>query len=199
MIRHDRDRDIPLGFDDFTFRDSTLNIPYGFKVRPSYFYETYVATTKGLEMKLVKIFTDYTYIDFSSNKFEGEIPNIIGELKEVRILNLSHNALSGTIPASLGRLENLESLDLSRNILSGRIPSELASLTFLEYGDFSYNLLVGKIPTSTQLQSFTSSYFEGNLKLCGPPLKTKCSQPMEEGDYDDSKPRSGFEWSWFKC
>ncbi|RHN81649.1 putative transferase [Medicago truncatula] len=44
--------------------------------------------------------------------------------------------------------------------------------------DLSNNRLYGKIPIGTQLQSFNTSYFEGNSNLCGEPLDNKC--PGEE-------------------
>jgi Leucine-rich repeat (LRR) protein len=167
-------------------------------LRLSYFYETFV-TMKGQQKELSKIFSYYTLIDFSCNDFQGKIPKVIGELKELRILNLSHNSLDGRIPSSMGRMKNLESLDLSQNNLSGSIPPGLASLTFLEYADFSHNQLVGQIPTSTQLQSFPSSHFEGNFELCGPPLKTECSKQnpfTREPDDDHSNSRNGIGWNF---
>ncbi|MED6131597.1 hypothetical protein PIB30_011200, partial [Stylosanthes scabra] len=48
---------------------------------------------------------------------EGEIPQVIGELDSLKVLNLSHNRLTGTIPECLGNLRNLEWLDLSWNQL----------------------------------------------------------------------------------
>uniref|UniRef100_A0A0D3AWU5 Uncharacterized protein n=1 Tax=Brassica oleracea var. oleracea TaxID=109376 RepID=A0A0D3AWU5_BRAOL len=61
-----------------------------------------------------------TAIDFSGNKLqEGEIPESIGLLKDLIVLNLSSNGFNGNIPSSLGNLTQLESLD---NELSGQIP-----------------------------------------------------------------------------
>jgi hypothetical protein len=65
----------------------------------SYNYqETVTVTIKGLEMELVKILTIFTIIEFSCNGFDGPIPEEIGELKALYILNLSHNAFMGQIP-----------------------------------------------------------------------------------------------------
>ncbi|KAI5344414.1 hypothetical protein L3X38_012291 [Prunus dulcis] len=70
------------------------------------------------------------------------------------------------------------------NHFSGRIPSSLASLTFLRKFNVSYNNLGGPIPTSTQIQTFNTSAFEGNLKLCGAPLPNKCgsNKGIDEDD-----------------
>ncbi|KAL5742502.1 hypothetical protein ACOSP7_029234 [Xanthoceras sorbifolium] len=82
----------------------------------------------------------------------GPIPEEIGLLKSLHVLNFSHNALIGSIPSSIGNLRQLESLDLSMNSISGEIPAqlaELARLNFLSILNLSYNHLVGRIPTIT--------------------------------------------------
>ncbi|KAJ1419319.1 Leucine-rich repeat [Sesbania bispinosa] len=135
-----------------------------------YYQDVVSVTYKGRQMRLVKILTVFTSIDFSHNHFEGPIPKELMYFKALYVLNLSHNALSGQIPSSIGNLKKLESLDLSGNFLRGKIPSQLATLTFLSFLNLSFNHLVGKIPTGTQLQTFEASSFEGNDGLYGPPL-----------------------------
>ncbi|CAN7075345.1 unnamed protein product [Brassica oleracea var. botrytis] len=76
-----------------------------------YYHDSMVFMNKGIEMELVRILKIYTALDFSGNKFEGEIPSSIGLLKELHVLNLSNNAFSGHIPSSMGNLTALESLD----------------------------------------------------------------------------------------
>ena len=88
----------------------------------------------------------FVAMDLSSNKFDGEISNIMGNLKVLNMLNLSNNVLSGSIPSSLANLSNLESLDLSQNMLSREIPPQLVDLTFLSLLSVSHNHLVGPIP-----------------------------------------------------
>ncbi|KAL7250969.1 hypothetical protein ACSBR1_012901 [Camellia fascicularis] len=87
---------------------------------------------KGYEIKLSRILTVFSIIDFSRNKFQGEIPKSIGRLNSLQRLNLSHNNLEGHIPNSLRNLKNLESLDLSSNKFGGEIPQQLKSLMLLE-------------------------------------------------------------------
>ncbi|KAG2303186.1 hypothetical protein Bca52824_031837 [Brassica carinata] len=99
----------------------------------------------------------YKAIDFSGNKFTGRIPNSIGLLKKLILVNFSRNAFTGSIPSSLANLTNLEALDLSHNKLSGNIPRDLANLSFLSYVDFSHNLLQGPVPRSTQFQNSQQS------------------------------------------
>ncbi|KAK3227357.1 hypothetical protein Dsin_007219 [Dipteronia sinensis] len=139
-----------------------------------YYLDSITVTSKGLEMELVKILTLFTSIDLACNNFQGHIPDQIGLLKSLYVLNLSHNSLTGSIPSNIGSLGQLESLDLSKNNLSGEIPPQLASLNFLSFLNLSYNHFVGRIPTGTQIQSFDPTSFEGNEGLCGPPSVTNC-------------------------
>ena len=130
---------------------------------------------KGLETKLGRILTIFTTIDLSSNKFQGEIPEVLERLTILRLLNLSHNSLTGHIPSSLAKLSALESLDLSSNSLIGEIPLQLADLTFLAMLNLSQNQLIGPIPQGKQFATFENNSYDGNLGLCGFPLSIKCS------------------------
>ncbi|PIN02638.1 Ran GTPase-activating protein [Handroanthus impetiginosus] len=85
-----------------------------------YYQDSITVTVKGLDIDLQKILTIFTSIDFSNNHFQGIIPDTLGDMKSLYILNFSRNALSGHIPSSIGNLRKLESLDLSFNNLSGR-------------------------------------------------------------------------------
>ncbi|KAK3429881.1 hypothetical protein EUGRSUZ_E01370 [Eucalyptus grandis] len=116
------------------------------------------------------------HIDFSNNKFEGQIPDLIGDLKSLIFLNLSNNILTGSIPPSLANLTLLESLDLSRNKLSGEIPRNLAQLTFLSSFNVSNNQLSGPIPQGSQFNTFSIDSFAMNEGLCGSPLPKKCTK-----------------------
>ncbi|KAL7588814.1 hypothetical protein Lser_V15G37014 [Lactuca serriola] len=56
------------------------------------------------------------YIDLSGNRFHGSrIPEFIGSLKQLRYLNLSDAGFEGIIPPHIGNLSNLKVLDLSSN------------------------------------------------------------------------------------
>ncbi|XP_039039212.1 receptor-like protein 38 [Hibiscus syriacus] len=133
-------------------------------------------TSKGTEMQYTKIIKTLAAIDFSCNRFGGEIPESIGNLKELQLLNFSNNNLVGGIPKAIAKLTNLESLDLSRNKLEGRIPLELSpGLNFLEFLNLSHNHLTGLIPQGHQFDTFQSSSFEGNPGLCGKQLLKECN------------------------
>lgn len=104
---------------------------------------------------------------FSGNKINGNIPESLGYLKELRVLNLSGNAFTSVIPRFLANLTKLETLDISRNKLSGQIPQDLAALSFLSYMNFSHNLLQGPVPRGTQFQRQKCSSFLDNPGLYG--------------------------------
>ncbi|OMO94676.1 hypothetical protein COLO4_16213 [Corchorus olitorius] len=169
----------------------------------STFY-TYVATlaNKGRDLDYDKVPDSLFAVDLSSNKFEGEIPESIGKLKLIRVLNLSNNNLIGQIPSSLGELTNLESLDLSGNNLSGEIPQQLGSLNFLSHFNVSYNNLEGPIPRAQQFGTFNNDSYVGNSRLCGYPLSEKCGNtdenlppPPLEAEEDEGI-WSGFKFGW---
>ncbi|KAK3428657.1 hypothetical protein EUGRSUZ_E00143 [Eucalyptus grandis] len=132
-------------------------------------------TNKGMKREYEKIPNVLIAIDLSNNKFEGFIPELIGDLELLRMLNLSNNLLNGSIPPSLANLTVLEALDLSRNNLVGEIPQQLAHLTFLSVFNISHNRLSGPIPHGTQFDTFESSSFAMNNGLCGSPLPNKCT------------------------
>ncbi|XP_050207978.1 receptor-like protein 6 [Mercurialis annua] len=137
-------------------------------IDPSYLMQYDYSMTlynKGLEMNYMKIPDILVTIDFSNNKFEGEIPDIIGNLKGLQLLNLSGNILQGPIPSSLANLKALECLDLSSNQLSGQIPTQLTEITALSSFDVSFNQLSGPIPQGNQFCNFESKSYEGNPSL----------------------------------
>ncbi|VFQ73621.1 unnamed protein product [Cuscuta campestris] len=120
---------------------------------------------KGFEMNYMKIPDIFCGIDFSSNNFEGQIPDTFGDLAGLQLLNLSRNNLSGHIPSSFSNMKNLECLDLSQNQLSGQIPTKLTKLTYLSSFDVSFNNLSGPIPKGNEFCTFDSKSYEGNPRL----------------------------------
>nr|XP_004305547.2 PREDICTED: receptor-like protein 12 [Fragaria vesca subsp. vesca] len=169
---------------------------YRFDLPDSFYRDAITAIIKGLEFHLVKISNIFTLVDFSSNKFSGSIPEEIGELKSLYVLNLSNNAFTGRIPSSFGQMQQLESLDLSSNQLSGTIPQQMAKLSFLAVLDLSNNQLVGRIPTGTQFSTFPRTSFEGNKGLWGPPLTTDALLPPPTSNGSSTPPSSGNEIDW---
>ncbi|XP_023752907.1 receptor-like protein 7 [Lactuca sativa] len=162
-------------------------------------YYSIIVVVKGQQLPFPKILVDYTIVNLSGNKFEGQIPNIIGTLNSLIALNLSHNNLNGRIPHALGYLSKIESLDLSWNQFIGEIPRSLADITTLAVLNVSQNHLVGRIPQGTQFNTFEGNSFGGNLGLCGFPLPKQCEHPSSpqfevDEDEDEDEDESGFTW-----
>ncbi|XP_078161155.1 receptor-like protein 6 [Carex rostrata] len=160
-------------YDDFSEFDPSDE--YG------YYEDSITVTSKGQEMEMQNSLDIFCSFDLANNKFWGEIPEEIGQLKSLLVLNLSHNALTGIIPTEFGNLVQLESLDLSSNLLSGHIPQELSSLTALSSLNLSYNNLVGDIPKAHQFSTFSNVSYLGNPGLCGSPLSVLCAASSNHG------------------
>ncbi|KAF3435122.1 hypothetical protein FNV43_RR22209 [Rhamnella rubrinervis] len=60
----------------------------------SYYQDSVSVQMKGHLFQLERILTIFTTIDLSSNNFEGEIPQSIGKLKALKVLNISDNKLN---------------------------------------------------------------------------------------------------------
>ncbi|KAL4591369.1 hypothetical protein LXL04_004330 [Taraxacum kok-saghyz] len=184
--------------------DYIMNLTHG--MDHSYMTDTYVNHAmiqwQGVEREFFSNLKLLKSIDLSSNNLTGRIPYEVTALHELVALNLSKNALLGEIPRSIGQMAKLLTLDLSRNKFSGGIPSSMTQMTFLSYIDVSYNNLFGRIPSSTQLQSFESSRYEGNVGLCGPPLTMNCPGDEELKVPSDGESEGDGEgvdelWGWF--
>ncbi|XBH60080.1 hypothetical protein VPH35_114724 [Triticum aestivum] len=117
---------------------------------------------KKQELKFSNVaVTDMVSIDLSLNHLTGEIPDEITSLNGLLSLNLSWNHLSQKIPVKIGDMKSL-----------------LSDLTYLSSLDLSYNNLAGRIPTGRQLVTLYAedpSMYDGNSRLCGPPLQRNCS------------------------
>lgn len=180
-----------------TYRNTFVTFAFDYVWALEFFYSTTI-TIKGYQRDYSRIQEVFTSIDLSSNRFEGEIPNLVENLKGLQSLNLSHNMLTGPIPPSMGNMARLESLDLSRNQLSGQIPQQLSWLNFLAIFDVSYNNLSGPIPQGNQFNNVDNRSYVGNVGLCGDPLSKKCGDPKppSSGSNEDEDEGSDFHIGW---
>lgn len=78
----------------------------------------------------------------------GELPEEIGNLKNLRQLWLEGNKFSGKLPKSIVTLANLEELLISYNVFTGELPEDLGNLKRLRKLNLAYNLFTGELPES---------------------------------------------------
>ncbi|XP_058097694.1 receptor protein-tyrosine kinase CEPR2-like [Magnolia sinica] len=110
-----------------------------------------------------------TLIYLASCNFRGEIPNAIFELKLLETLDFSCNKLTGNFPRAISNLSKLSKIELFQNNFTGEITPEFANLTLLHELDISKNQISGKLPAGignlTQLVVFQvyENYFSGEI------------------------------------
>ena len=95
--------------------------------------------------------TELRTLDVLYNELTGEIPAELGGLSKLETLLIigvgeGDSRISGRLPLELGNLSNLKELSLSGNDLEGGIPPELGDLSNLEQLWLGGNRLVGEIP-----------------------------------------------------
>ncbi|KAG9132984.1 hypothetical protein Leryth_015354 [Lithospermum erythrorhizon] len=111
---------------------------------------------------------DFTTLDFSKNKLEGDISFLFGKKKTLQTADFSRNLFQ----FDLSKVEfsnNLIFMDLNHNKIFGSLPEGLTKLE-LQTFNVSYNRLCGKIPTGGRLQTYEQSAYLHNRCLCGAPL-----------------------------
>ncbi len=86
-------------------------------------------------------------IDLGFNNLKGEIPQSIGDLKNLESLKLFFNQINGSLPAEIGTLKKLKVLDLNSNAFTGNIPSEIGNLAQLKELLLSSNNFTGTLPS----------------------------------------------------
>ncbi|KAK9161983.1 hypothetical protein Syun_002885 [Stephania yunnanensis] len=166
-------------------------------------------------------------LDMPFNGFVGPLPSLKASCMTIAQIHLSFNEFNGPIPSSYAnnRLPSLIELTLSNNQLNGsiqsplssvcllykrykwgntpclvgEIPLELTSLTFLSVLNVSRNHLIGMIPSGRQFDTFPSSSFEGNSRLCGIQLQINCN-PNKSGNVappsDHANQSNGTNFDW---
>ncbi|OMO75302.1 hypothetical protein COLO4_26202 [Corchorus olitorius] len=117
-------------------------------------------------------------LSIRNNKLSGNIPENIGSIRFLQVLDLSHNILSGAIlsvlfdhpsleqltlsynnfsflqiPGNMGLNSNLIALDLSYNQLRGFLPAFMASMPKLSALSLEHNKFTGMIPAHYALKA----------------------------------------------
>eukprot|EP00984_Skeletonema_dohrnii_P032979 scaffold28207_cov88-Skeletonema_dohrnii-CCMP3373.AAC.1 len=105
----------------------------------------------------------------SNNRINGNLPESINSLPQLRHFDMSSNALSGSLPESFNVLPELRQFDMSSNALSGTLPGFADSILSLQQLDLSNqtNGFTGSIPEDLwRFQSLRILNLAGN-KLAG--------------------------------
>ncbi|KAL6132884.1 hypothetical protein ACLB2K_065123 [Fragaria x ananassa] len=76
-------------------------------------------------MSLIHLFLD-------GNNFTGLIPETLGLVQTLEMVQLDKNFLTGTVPSNLNNLTNLNELNLANNNLTGPLP-DLTVMNSLNY------------------------------------------------------------------
>ena len=92
-----------------------------------------------------------------------ELPTEIGDLKELRILDVSNNQLV-SLPTNIQKLNQLEGLYFSGNKLT-ELPSEIGDLKELRWLDVSGNPLTSdaKHVLETKIKGMTGTFIKGEI------------------------------------
>lgn len=91
--------------------------------------------------------TKLQFLAFDGNSFEGAIPVSVGNLSSVLTkLYMGENRIRGSLPESIGQLKSLELLNMSYNYISGEIPQSISQLTSLQMLGLAGNRIAGRIP-----------------------------------------------------
>ncbi len=97
---------------------------------------------------------------------KGTLPSELGNLKKIKIFKIRSTGISGPIPSGIFQ-SNLSQLFLSRNQLSGSIPSEIGNARNLTLLFLNYNNLTGDIPDEIYTLSRATDMFINDNQLTG--------------------------------
>merc|ERR1712086_1233459 len=112
----------------------------------------------------------------SGNKLSGKIPDSIGKLERMAVLDLGDNSFTGTIPDSIGQCEKLVALELYDNGLTGSIPDSIGNLKALEILYLNFfedddtklaNQFTGTIPDTISQCTALKELFLSNNQFSG--------------------------------
>ncbi|XP_047320345.1 receptor-like protein 46 [Impatiens glandulifera] len=103
-----------------------------------------------------------------SNKFNGTIPNNIGQIMpKLKQFDVSNNYLHGSIPSSMGNLSALDALSMNNNNFGGGILSLMGHMSSLSFLSLSNNNFVGELPSSIGNLSSLSTLLLSNNNFVG--------------------------------
>ncbi|KAF8035540.1 hypothetical protein BT93_C1540 [Corymbia citriodora subsp. variegata] len=111
---------------------------------------------------------DLSVLKLSVNRITGEITDFINGLarcndSKLENLDLANNGLSGNLPDSLGNLKNLRYLQFLRNSFQGSIPRTIGNMSSLKEFYVPYNRMSGIPESFGQLSTLVAVDLSENL------------------------------------
>ncbi|KAL6275177.1 hypothetical protein ACE6H2_018778 [Prunus campanulata] len=120
-------------------------------------------------------------LDFSLNKFSGNISPGLGQCLQLQVFHAGYNNLSGLLPEDMYNATTLEQIALPVNSLYGAISDRIVNLTNLAILDLSSNFFSGMLPANMgKLSNLKFMHLYAN-KLEGflPPSLMNCTSLIE--------------------
>ncbi|EYU39904.1 hypothetical protein MIMGU_mgv1a026490mg, partial [Erythranthe guttata] len=114
-----------------------------FRQQDFYLYLSHNQLTGNIPARLGH--ANFTWIDVSRNRLEGDISFLFGKNKSLNTADFSRNMFQFDF-SKVEFSESLRNLDLNHNRITGRLPEGLAKMGDLISLNVSYNRLCGKIP-----------------------------------------------------
>uniref|UniRef100_K4DI23 Uncharacterized protein n=1 Tax=Solanum lycopersicum TaxID=4081 RepID=K4DI23_SOLLC len=114
--------------------------------------------------------TSMELIYLARNNLKGEIPQCLGNISGLEVLDMHHNSLTGTLPNTFRFRSSLRSLNLNGNKLEGKIPQSLANCKELQVVDLGDNHLIDIFPMwlgtlpKLQILSLRSNELHGSIR-----------------------------------
>ncbi|WP_211075647.1 immunoglobulin domain-containing protein [Aquimarina sp. MMG016] len=133
-------------------------------------------------------------LSFSRNNLSGVLPESIGDLKHLSLINFNSNAIEGTLPNRMSELKNLVVLHLGGNQLSGSFPEVVFNLNKLSDLRLNFNNFTGELPRNwEQLPNIRFLYlqynnFTGNIPSELSELKRLGSMYLSDNQFTGSIP-----------
>ncbi|KMZ71491.1 Leucine-rich repeat receptor-like protein kinase family [Zostera marina] len=86
-------------------------------------------------------------VTLANNRFGGSFPSSFNSLNSgLRELLFSNNKLTGCIPEDIGFMTNMEVLDFSFNSFTGHLPTSISCLSDIQVFNIAHNQISGVLP-----------------------------------------------------
>lgn len=116
--------------------------------------------------------TELTIDNGNSYVMSAKVPESIGNLRKLKVLNLANAQVGVTdLPISLGKLDQLETLDLTGNQYSV-LPKSVSSISNLNNLNLNFNSLVD-LPSSLEKTNIEFISLRNNCKITNSVKKQK--------------------------